>query len=94
MKHHLIPTNHIKTTSLINTYELFMPTIYEKRCLRCGKHGHEREDCPNSPSQEAYDEAQLLSKQNLRSMIEKMSINYGKHEVDTEIKAEESLMNY
>jgi hypothetical protein len=77
-----------------------MPTIYELRCLNCGCHGHGKAVCPHSPPRRA-DELQAQhtnkGKQNDIASTEKPphdNFNYGKEDVDLEIKAEESLMNY
>jgi hypothetical protein len=81
----------------IDYWSLIMPTIHEHRCLNCGSHGHGRAACPHplSPREEKPALAPTnKGEQNNISTTEKTDDQYGKEQVDLEIKAEESLMNY
>jgi hypothetical protein len=77
-----------------------MPTIYEHRCLSCGSHSHDKSECPKAQARNAKNDdfspvkAPSKGNQNYEPVNEKSIYKYGKEELATEIKAEESLMNY
>ena len=71
-----------------------MPTIYEQRCLNCGRHGHDKTECDTKKMQKEPHQVNHSIHKQSNDLTHKCEILYGKEEVDNEIKAEESLMNY
>lgn len=80
-----------------------MPTLYEHRCLKCGGLGHDRDECQNCHLETCSESSQQVlswtgkpasTDHGEEAADAKLSIYFGKEEIEREIREEESLKNY